>query len=69
MINFEELEDARDEITKNSLNGKEVKFDRLRKICIKMNDENNENFNVQGSDGELWRSVNTFFRQLGKSTI
>lgn len=61
---IEEIIEERDNIIDASLDGEKVNFSRLRKLCQKFNERDEEVFNIDGTDSDLWKSVSTYFRYL-----
>lgn len=61
---FQELQDEKRRIEFASLLGKTPDFSKLRQIAISFNEQNNTNLNVAGTDKELWKRVQQYFRNL-----
>lgn len=54
----------KDVLNLRSLLGETPDFSKLRQIAILFNEQNNTNLNVAGTDKELWKSVQQYFRNL-----
>lgn len=61
---FQELQDEKRHIEFAGLLGETPDFSKLRQIAISFNEQNNTNLNVAGTDKELWKSVQQYFRNL-----
>lgn len=61
---FQELQDEKRRIEFAGLLGETPDFSKLRQIAISFNEQNNTNLNVAGTDKELWKSVQQYFRNL-----
>lgn len=61
---FQKLQDEKRRIEFAGLLGETPDFSKLRQIAISFNEQNNTNLNVAGTDKELWKSVQQYFRNL-----
>ena len=71
MYEFQQLVEERDRILLASLEEERVEdYSKLRSICRKFNERcvTEDVFDVQGTDQQLWESVNTYFRKLLKKS-
>ena len=70
MFEFVQLVREFDNIISAYLEGVEVDFFRLRNICVDFNNRCvvESVFNTNGTDQQLWESVNTYFRMLLKKS-
>lgn len=65
-ITLEKLEQERDNIILATLTGQKVDFRNLREMCKEFQKNNDVNFEIEGTDEELWSSVSTYFRDILK---
>lgn len=70
MLEFKKLVEERDNIMLNSLSDEQADFSNLREICKRFNERCvvQPVFKTDGTDQELWESVNTYFAQLLKKS-
>ena len=65
---IEEIIDARDEIVLMKISGEKINFQRLRSLCKKYNEMEEEGIFDLSSDKALWISVNTYFTDMLKKS-
>ena len=64
---IEEILDARDECVMMKITGEKVRFNRLRSLCKKYNEYEDEKvFDLSADDSEFWRKVNQYLTDLVK---
>ena len=64
---IEEILDARDECVKMKITGEKVRFNRLRSLCKKYNEHEDEKvFDLSADDSAFWRQVNQYLTDLVK---
>ena len=68
MLELKELIEERDSIMLTTLAGGKVDFSKLRDICKRFNETCvvEKVFECDGTDQQLWESVNTYFKKLLK---
>lgn len=65
---IEEIIDARDELVLLKINGEKLNFQKLRSLCKKYNEtEDDGRFDIS-SDDAMWVSVNNYFTNLLKES-
>ena len=64
---IEEILDARDECVMMKITGEKVRFNRLRSLCKKYNDQEGKTFNLSADDSALWVQVNQYLTDLVKA--
>ena len=65
---IEEIIEERDNIIMKKLNGEKISFQRLRSLCEKYNENEEEGKFDLSSDKALWISVNGYFTKLLKKS-
>ena len=61
---IEEILDARDECVMMKITGEKVRFNRLRSLCKKYNEYEDEKvFDLSADDSAFWRQVNQYLTQ------
>ena len=64
---IEEILDARDECVMMKITGEKVRFNRLRSLCKKYNEYEDEKvFDLSADDFAFWRQVNQYLTDLVK---
>lgn len=64
---IEEILDARDECVMMNITGEKVRFNRLRSLCKKYNEHEDEKvFDLSADDSAFWRQVNQYLTDLVK---
>lgn len=64
---IEEILDARDECVMMKITGEKVRFNRLRSLCKKYNEYEDEKvFDLFADDSAFWRQVNQYLTDLVK---
>lgn len=64
---IEEILDARDEGVMMKITGEKVRFNRLRSLCKKYNEHEDEKvFDLSADDSAFWRQVNQYLTDLVK---
>ena len=64
---IEEILDARDECVMMKITGEKVKFNRLRSLCKKYNEQEGEKVvDLSADDSALWVQVNQYLTDLVK---
>lgn len=64
---IEEILDARDECVMMKITGENVRFNRLRSLCKKYNEYEDEKvFDLSADDSAFWRQVNQYLTDLVK---
>ncbi len=63
-MTIEVLEQERDKIMLRKLMGFTTDFSYLRKICKEFSSKTDFIFETEGTDQELWDSVNKYFREI-----
>ena len=64
---IEEILDARDECVMMKITGEKVRFNRLRSLCNKYNEHEDEKvFDLSADDSAFWRQVNQYLTDLVK---
>ena len=64
---IEEILDARDECVMMKITGEKVRFNRLRSLCKKYNEyEDEKGFDLSADDSAFWRQVNQYLTDLVK---
>ena len=64
---IEEILDARDECVMMKITGEKVRFNRLRSLCKKYNEQEDEKvFDLSADDSVLWVQVNQYLTDLVK---
>lgn len=64
---IEEILDARDECVMMKITGEKVRVNRLRSLCKKYNEYEDEKvFDLSADDSAFWRQVNQYLTDLVK---